>query len=140
MRRLGVGAERCGWGPVEGTGKGCILFEPRESVGFAQCVQVEDDAFYTAVCVIAHSCLGDRADVGRGDSGVGSGHRAKLCRWCDEFVAAIADGVPAATEPREFYNLKAPAGSELWAMEDAARARQTGGGYSTPNLGFKFSF
>ena len=32
-----------------------VLIEPSESFGFAQCVQVEDDAFCVAVCISARA-------------------------------------------------------------------------------------
>jgi hypothetical protein len=52
---------------------------------------------------------------------------------------AIFSTFKAATEPRDFYNLKQPAGSELWALEEKSHSRETASG-SAPNLGFKFSF
>ena len=54
---------------------------------------------------------------------------------------AIFSTFKAATEPRDFYSWKEPAGSELWALEDKAHARDRGANApSTPSLGFKLSF
>lgn len=53
---------------------------------------------------------------------------------------AVFSTFKAATEPREFYNLKETAGHELWALQEQGAFKNQSPGTTTPGLGLKFTF